>query len=106
MPKFSWTVALGISSSARRFTSGWSRCVAGRLSGFVGLDGVVDIDAEKARLDRAIGESTGVLARVEGKLSNPQFLERAPAAVVEKERAKQSELSELIAVLASQRQRL
>ncbi len=86
--------------------TGHSRVVAGRLSGFIGLDGVIDLDAERERLDKAIAVAAGDLARVEAKLANPQFTEKAPPAVVAKENGKKAELSDLMAALQSQRDAL
>lgn len=85
---------------------GHTRVVAGRLQGFIALDGVVDLDAERARLDKALSAARADLDRVLGKLSNPQFVHKAPPAVVDKEQAKREELSELVATLTAQRQAL
>jgi valyl-tRNA synthetase len=60
-----------------------------------------DIDFEEAERRRAAERDKlrGEIARLEGKLSNEKFVERAPAEVVEGERAKlsryQAELAEL-----------
>ena len=43
-----------------------------------------------------------MLDQAEAKLANPQFVERAPAAVVEKERAKAAEFSARLAKLQAQ----
>jgi valyl-tRNA synthetase len=75
----------------------------GRLEGFLPLAGLVDLDAERARLDKAIAVAEADLVRVEAKLGNPSFLERAPADVVEKEQRKRSELAALREALAAQR---
>jgi valyl-tRNA synthetase len=83
--------------------SGHTRVVAGSLQGFIPLEGIVDLEAERARLDKAMAEVRADLGRTEGKLGNPSFVERAPADVVDKERRKQSELSELLATLEAQR---
>jgi len=85
---------------------GHTRIVAGRLHGFIPLAGVVDLDAERARLDKAIAEAEGDLARAEGKLATPSFVERAPAEVVEKERRKAAEAAELLGALRGQRSAL
>ena len=83
--------------------SGHTRVVAGSRQAFISLEGVVDLDAERARLDKAIAAAEADLGRVEGKLANPSFVERAPAAVVEKEQGKRDELAELVATLRDQR---
>jgi len=60
---------------------------------------LVDTEKETARLRKEIAEMDKELARVTGKLSNEQFLSRAPAEVVEKERGIQRELTEKRAAL-------
>ena len=54
---------------------------------FVDLEGLIDLDAEMARLEKERGRLQGLIAGKEKKLSNADFLARAPADVVEKERA-------------------
>lgn len=51
------------------------------------LLGVVDLDKEKAKLEKQAGKLDGQIGGLERKLSNEGFLAKAPAAVVEKERA-------------------
>jgi valyl-tRNA synthetase len=60
---------------------------------------LVDVEKEAARLRKEIADLDKELARVNGKLSNEQFINRAPAAVVEKERGIQRELTEKRAAL-------
>jgi valyl-tRNA synthetase len=55
---------------------------------------LVDVEKETARLRKEIADLDKELARVNGKLANEQFTSRAPAAVVEKERGIQRELTE------------
>jgi valyl-tRNA synthetase len=86
--------------------TGHTRVLAGSRQAFISLEGVVDLDAERARLDKAIAAAEGDLGRVQAKLGNPSFVERAPEAVVEKERAKQVELAALVASLREQRSML
>ena len=61
---------------------------------FVPLEGLVDLDAERDRLGRALAKVDKELARVEGKLNNPRFVERAPDDVVERERRVLAELAD------------
>jgi valyl-tRNA synthetase len=55
------------------------------------LGGVVDPALERQRLERKRTELLAEVARAEGKLANEAFVGKAPAAVVEKERAKLDE---------------
>ncbi|HET9551795.1 MAG TPA: valine--tRNA ligase [Anaeromyxobacteraceae bacterium] len=60
----------------------------------VPLAGVIDVAAETARIDKELAKVAGDLALLEKKLSNPNFVERAPAEVVAKDRARVEELRE------------
>ncbi len=55
---------------------------------FVRLEGVVDFEAERQRLRKEIERARKEVAFLEGKLGRPEFVERAPAEVVERERAR------------------
>jgi valyl-tRNA synthetase len=82
--------------------TGRTRFVAGPLQVFISLEGIVDVAAERERLAKAIDEAESGLAASTAKLGNPQFVERAPADVVDKERAKAAEYDERLAKLRSQ----
>jgi valyl-tRNA synthetase len=60
----------------------------------VGLAGAVDLAAESARIDKEVAKLEQDLAVLEKKLANPSFVQRAPAEVVEKDRARAAELRE------------
>jgi len=60
---------------------------AGDANLIVPLEGVVDIAAEKARLAKALELSTKEAKSLEGRLSNPSFVEKAKPEAVEKARA-------------------
>ncbi|MEX2449992.1 MAG: valine--tRNA ligase, partial [Rhodospirillales bacterium] len=55
------------------------------------LADVIDIDAEKARLEKEAAKWDAEIARFDKKLANPKFVEKAPAEVVETEREKLNE---------------
>ncbi|SIT83360.1 valine--tRNA ligase [Edaphobacillus lindanitolerans] len=61
---------------------------------FMPLEGLINIDEELARLQKELGKWQGELKRVEGKLSNERFISKAPANVVDEERAKQKDYQE------------
>ncbi len=60
--------------------------VVGQTELYVDLAGVVDLATERARLAKEIKRAADTVAFLETKLSRPEFVERAPAAVVDKER--------------------
>ena len=64
---------------------------------FVDLRGLIDVEAEKARLEKDSDKLTKFIAGKEKKLSNANFVERAPAEVVEKERAALADLQQQLA---------
>ncbi len=61
---------------------------------FVPLSGIVDISKLKERWQKRLNELTKELERVQVRLSNPQFIERAPAEIVEAERQRLAELTQ------------
>ncbi|MDD2586574.1 MAG: valine--tRNA ligase, partial [Syntrophomonadaceae bacterium] len=58
---------------------------------YVPLEGVIDIDKEIARLEKDLKNADSDLSKALGKLSNDNFLSRAPQEVIEKERGKAEE---------------
>ena len=62
--------------------------VTGAGTVYIPLGDLVDIDKEIARLNKELTRLEGEIARTEGKLGNPGFTGKAPAALVEQERAK------------------
>jgi valyl-tRNA synthetase len=60
---------------------------AGDANIVIPLEGVIDIAAEKARLEKALAVSQKEAKSLEGRLSNPAFAEKAKPEAVEKARA-------------------
>jgi valyl-tRNA synthetase len=65
--------------------------LGGGLELLVPLAGLIDVGAERARLEREAAKADKEAEAVGRKLSNASFVERAPAEVVEKERARLAE---------------
>jgi len=55
------------------------------------LKGVIDLDAERARLSKEMQKAESDIARVDAKLNNPKFVANAGGDVVEAEREKREE---------------
>jgi valyl-tRNA synthetase len=72
----------------------------------VPLKGLIDIDKEIARLNKEIANIDKDLQRVQGKLNNQGFLAKAPEDVIEKEKAKEEELTTKKNALAERLQML
>lgn len=66
---------------------------------FVPYAGLIDVAAEKERLTKEIEKVRANAKRIEGKLGNKGFTDKAPAAIVEKERAKLEEAQETLGKL-------
>jgi len=64
----------------------------GDLEILVPIAGLIDIAAEKTRLEREINKILGALKAVTAKLGNEKFVANAPENIVENERRKQTEL--------------
>ncbi|HCT99853.1 MAG TPA: valine--tRNA ligase [Methylococcaceae bacterium] len=76
--------------------------LVGEMQILIPMAGLIDKTAELARLDKEIQKIRNDLPRVEGKLNNPAFVDKAPAEVLEKERAKLAEMQSLLSNLQTQ----
>lgn len=63
---------------------------------YVPLGELVDLDKEKARLSAEIERIKGEIVRAEGKLANVNFVNKAPAKLVEDEREKVKKYEEML----------
>jgi valyl-tRNA synthetase len=80
--------------------------LVGNLEILVPMAGLIDQEAELSRLAKEIDKLNQDLARIEGKLSNASFVDRAPAEVVAKEREKLDAQKQALAKLQEQEQRI
>ena len=73
---------------------------------YVPLGDLVDIEKEKARLAAEIERIDGEIARAEGKLNNPNFVNKAPKKLVEDEREKVAKYQDMKAKCLAQLENL
>ncbi len=80
--------------------------LVGQLEILVPMAGLIDKDAELARLSKEVARLEKDLARIAGKLNNSSFVGKAPADVVEKEREKMLAQEQALQQLREQEQRI
>ncbi len=80
--------------------------VVGPVECFVPLAGLVDLAAERQRLAKEIKKSEDEVGFLQGKLARPEFRERAPREVVEREAGRLAEQQSLRAKLLESLRRL
>ena len=68
--------------------------VVGGMEIYILLGGLVDLDQEKERMGKRINEINRLITGINGKLSNDNFVKRAPEQVVVKERSNLKKLTE------------
>jgi valyl-tRNA synthetase len=62
--------------------------LVGEMEIMIPMAGLIDKEAELARLSKAAEKLQGDMKRTQGKLGNESFVSKAPAAVIDKEKAK------------------
>ncbi|MCX7108872.1 MAG: valine--tRNA ligase [Proteobacteria bacterium] len=78
----------------------------GEMRILIPMQGLIDKDAELARLAKEIQRIEKDLPRVEGKLNDPSFIGKAPPQVVEKEQAKLAEMRSGLRQLKEQAEKI
>ena len=76
--------------------------LAGQLELLVPMAGLIDKDAELARLHKEVAKLEGDIAKTQGKLSNSKFVDKAPQEVVDKERNRLVDLQSALGKLKEQ----
>ncbi len=74
--------------------AGTAFAASGEIEVFVPLKGLVDFDSEMKKLQKELDKLASEYEGVRKKLENPEFVNKAPAGVVEKERARMEGLLE------------
>jgi valyl-tRNA synthetase len=83
-----------------------STALVGNMKLLIPLAGLIDKDAELVRLARELERKKDELGRCEKKLSNSNFVDKAPQEVVAKEQARTAELQAAIDNLQTQQQKI
>ncbi len=81
-------------SFAEDVPEGAVQLVMGEAIAALSLKGVIDVDAEMARLKKELSKVAGEIKKLNGKLSNEQFLSKAPDAVIEEQKRRLAEETE------------
>lgn len=68
--------------------------VMGEAIAALSLKGVIDVQAEVARLNKELGKVSGEIKKLSGKLSNEQFLSKAPENVIVEQKRRLEEETE------------
>ena len=74
-----------------------------KLEVHVPMAGIIDKHAELARLDKEIGKLNLETQKLEGKLNNPAFVDKAPTDVVQKEKARLVDFADQLSKLSQQK---
>ncbi|MBK5929180.1 valine--tRNA ligase [Halochromatium salexigens] len=80
--------------------------LVGAMKILIPMAGLIDKDAELKRLDKEITKLRADIERIENKLANPSFVDKAPTAVVQKERDRVADQGAALANLSDQRERI
>ena len=91
---------------AAEVPAGWPALDSGSARVGLDLSEAIDVDAEIARIDKLLAAADKELAQVTAKLGNASFVDKAPAAVVEKMRQRQVDAGAEIERLRRQRDAL
>jgi valyl-tRNA synthetase len=70
------------------------------------LEGIIDMAAEHSRLAREIDRAEADLAKMDAKLSNPNFIAKAKEEAVEEARERKADLEALVKRLQGALQRI
>jgi valyl-tRNA synthetase len=83
-----------------------STSLVGNMKVLIPLAGLIDKEAEIARLNKELDKKQKELQRLDGKLNNASFVDKAPAQVVDKEKQRRAETAAAIENLQEQLSRI
>ena len=102
LKRLAYAETVTITADAPADQKGMVSAVTADATLFMPLSELVDLEKEKARLTKDLGKKQGELKGLDAKLSNPGFLNKAPADVVAAEQERAEKLRALIAKLEEQ----
>ncbi len=70
---------------------------------YLPLEGLIDVEAEKSRIDKEIAKVTTEVTKCDAKLGNSAFVDRAPADLVDREKARRDEWTQKLGQLQEMR---
>ena len=76
--------------------------LVGKMEVLVPMAGLINVEAELARLQKEAGKAQGEIKRLQGKLGNDKFVSNAPVDVVEKEKEKLASAEQSLNLLTEQ----
>ncbi|MEM1307223.1 MAG: valine--tRNA ligase, partial [Pseudomonadota bacterium] len=80
--------------------------IVDQVEAAIPLAGVIDMAAESSRLDKEIDKARNEIKKIDAKLANPKFVERAPEAVVDENRERRVDFEAQIERFEAARQRI
>ncbi len=80
--------------------------IAEGIEVYLPLEGVIDLEAETARLEKELNQVQAEIKKTEGKLNNPSFVDKAPDEVVAKEKLRREEQESRLSKLRQRLQEL
>jgi len=91
---------------AKAAPKGSAVIVAGDTTAALPLAGVIDMDAERKRLQREIEKAEVDIGKMDAKLNNPNFMERAKPEAIEEAQERKAELNGIVKRFAAALKRL
>jgi valyl-tRNA synthetase len=80
-----------IDAAAAKPQQALTAIIGDEVEAYPPLAGVIDLEAEIARLEKELDQVVTELRQAQGKLQNPGFLQKAPPEVVAKEQSRREE---------------
>lgn len=102
LKRLAWCSSVTVQEEDLTDTAGMVCDITHMAKLYMPLAELVDLAKEKARLEKDLGKKQGELKGLEGKLSNPGFLNKAPEHVVAAEKDRAEKLKVLIAKIEEQ----